>query len=226
MSTTAQHQDPAWFFEQNDTPQGPVPQAALPGFVAAGRINADTLVWTAGMADWLPARDVPFFAGLLAPAPYQAAPAPPPPQPMQAHQPVEAPQPLQTPQPMAAQSVQPAQPQAVAIPFGTPPHATGPAVPAAPIYPGMVRAPATPGTDGLAIASLVLGCFTCSIGLCLGLLGIPFAIAGIVCGAKSATKGNVRTAGIVTSIVGLVLTVLFGIVGIIMSLSSNSSMFP
>ncbi|MFZ2874757.1 MAG: GYF domain-containing protein [Phycisphaerales bacterium] len=220
---SAQHQDPAWFFEENDTPQGPVPQAALPGFVAVGRINAETLVWTAGMADWLPARNVPFFAGLFAPAVSQTPPAPPPPQPMPAHQPMQAPQP---PQPMAVQPAQPAQPQAVALPFGTPPHATGPAVPAPPAYPGMVHAPATPGTDGLAIASLVLGCFTCSIGLCLGLIGIPFAIAGIVCGAKSATKGNVRTAGIVTSIVGLVLTVLLGIVGIIMSLSSNSSMFP
>lgn len=217
MSPSAQHQDPAWFFEQNDAPQGPVPQAALPGFVAAGRINADTLVWTAGMADWLPARDVPFFAGLLAPAVYQAPPAPPPPQPLLAHQP---------PQPMAVQPLHPAQPQAGAFTFGSLPQATGPAVPAPPIQPGMIRAPATPGSDGLAIASLVLGCFSCSLGLCLGLFGIPFAIAGIVCGTKSATQGSVRTAGIITSIVGLVLTVLFGVVGIIMSLASNSSTFP
>lgn len=218
MSTSAQHQDPAWFFEQNDTPQGPVPQAALPGFVAAGRINADTLVWTAGMADWLPARDVPFFAGLLAPAPYQPPPPPPPPQP--------PPQPMPTPQPMPVQPVHAPQPQAGSFTFGTPPQATGPAVPAPPIYPGMIRSPATPGSDGLAIASLVLGCFSCSLGLCLGLFGIPFAIAGIVCGTKSATPGNIRTAGIITSIVGLVLTMLFGVVGIIMSLASNSSTFP
>lgn len=217
MSTSAQHQDPAWFFEQNDTPHGPVPQAALPGFVAAGRITPDTLVWTAGMADWLPARDVPFFAGLLAPAPYQAPPPPPPPQPQA---------PLQAPQPLTAQPVQPAQPQAGSFAFGSLPQATGPAVPTPPIYPGMIRSPATPGSDGLAIASLVLGCFSCSLGLCLGLFGIPFAIAGIVCGTKSATQGSVRTAGIITSIVGLVLTVLFGVVGIIMSLASNSSTFP
>jgi len=218
VSTSAQHQDPAWYFEEDQTPQGPVPQAALPGFVAARRITSETLVWTAGMADWLPASDVPLLVALLVPT------APP--------QHFQPPQPPVQPPPPPPQPVMPAppahvpQPQTGTFALGNLPHAPGPPMPAPPIQPGMIRSSVAPSADGLAIAALVLGCFSCSLGLCLGVFGVPFGIAGVVCGTKSATPGSIRTAGIVTSIVGIVLTVIFGVIGIIMSLSSNSSTFP
>lgn len=218
MSVPSQQQDPAWYFEQNDTPQGPIPQAALPGFIAAGRISPDTLVWSAGMADWLPAREVPLFAAWLP----RVVPQPP-------LQPPLAPQAMVPPAPppdVAARPTMPVQQPSAAFSLGTLPPATGPAMPSPPIQPGLIRASATPGSDGLAIASLVLGCFACSLGLCLGIFGVPFGIAGLICGAKSATPGSIRTAGITTSIIGIVLTVVFGIIGIIMSLSANSGTFP
>ena len=55
--------------------QGPFTSRQMAQAIAAGRINADTLVWSAGMASWTSAGQTPQLAGQFAPAP------PPPPAP-------------------------------------------------------------------------------------------------------------------------------------------------
>jgi len=55
--------------------QGPFTSRQMAQAIAAGRVNADTLVWSAGMASWTPAGQTPQLAGQFAPAP------PPPPAP-------------------------------------------------------------------------------------------------------------------------------------------------
>ncbi len=78
--------------------------------------------------------------------------------------------------------------------------------------------PARPA-DGLAIASLICGILgllgTCGYGL-----GVLPAIAGLICGLMSQTKGGIRTAGIVCSSIAiglcLIAIVLVFVVGIAM----------
>lgn len=74
-----------WFFVDGGGQQvGPMSVDDLKGHVANGLVAAHTLVWSEGMADWLPASSID---GLFsAPAP-QAAPAPTLQQPAQPHQP-------------------------------------------------------------------------------------------------------------------------------------------
>jgi hypothetical protein len=66
--------------------------------------------------------------------------------------------------------------------------------------------PARPA-DGLAIASLICGILgllgTCGYGV-----GVIPAIAGLICGLMSRTKGGIRTAGIVCSSVAIGLCIL------------------
>ncbi len=59
----------AWHVAENGQRVGPWSQAELARAIAAGRVGADTLVWSAGMPEWAPARDVPALAALLAAAP-------------------------------------------------------------------------------------------------------------------------------------------------------------
>ena len=51
--------DRSWFFASQGQQQGPYPEAQLHQFVASGRVTAETLVWTEGMADWQKAREIP-----------------------------------------------------------------------------------------------------------------------------------------------------------------------
>src|ERR1700752_750712 len=53
----------SWFFASQGQPQGPYPEAQLREFIATGTVNAETLVWTEGMAGWLKARDIPGLLG-------------------------------------------------------------------------------------------------------------------------------------------------------------------
>jgi hypothetical protein len=53
--------------------QGPFPLQQLIAGIGQGQLNAATMVWSPGMAGWLPAAQVPALAG------YFAAPPPPPP---------------------------------------------------------------------------------------------------------------------------------------------------
>jgi hypothetical protein len=49
----------SWFFASQGQQQGPYPEAQLLAFIAGGRIDADTLVWTEGMAAWQKAGEIP-----------------------------------------------------------------------------------------------------------------------------------------------------------------------
>jgi hypothetical protein len=62
----------AWHIAEGGQSVGPFAPAQLAQAVAEGRVRPDTLVWTAGMAGWVAAIQVPQLAPL-----FQAA-APPP----------------------------------------------------------------------------------------------------------------------------------------------------
>jgi len=65
----------AFHVASNGQSQGPFTIQQLSQAVAAGQVNSQTLVWSAGMASWTPAGQTPQLAGLFAPGP------PPPPAP-------------------------------------------------------------------------------------------------------------------------------------------------
>ncbi len=44
-----------WHYNANGTAQGPVDESVILRLIASGQINAGTLVWQTGQADWLPA---------------------------------------------------------------------------------------------------------------------------------------------------------------------------
>jgi membrane protease subunit (stomatin/prohibitin family) len=67
---------PVWHFVENGATVGPLAPEQLAQIAGAGRLRPDSLVWTAGMAGWTPASQVPQLAGL-----FQAAPPPLPPPP-------------------------------------------------------------------------------------------------------------------------------------------------
>src|ERR1700686_5344171 len=60
----------SWFFASQGKQQGPYPEAQLREFIANGKVTAETLVWTEGMANWQNAGEIP---GLLAGAADPAA---------------------------------------------------------------------------------------------------------------------------------------------------------
>jgi membrane protease subunit (stomatin/prohibitin family) len=60
-----------WHMAENGQSLGPLSVEQLRQAVAAGRLHAGTLVWSAGMAGWAPAAQVPQLAGL-----FQAGPPP------------------------------------------------------------------------------------------------------------------------------------------------------
>jgi membrane protease subunit (stomatin/prohibitin family) len=59
----------AWHVAENGQSVGPMSVEQLAQMVAQGRLTGTTLVWSAGMAGWLPASQVPALAGLLQSAP-------------------------------------------------------------------------------------------------------------------------------------------------------------
>ena len=65
----------AWHVVVNGQAQGPFPVQQLANAIAQRQVTAATLVWSPGMADWVPAGQVPQLAGCF------AAPPPPPPPP-------------------------------------------------------------------------------------------------------------------------------------------------
>lgn len=74
---------------------------------------------------------------------------------------------------------------------------------------------------GLSIASLVLG-LVGFIACCLPLIGYPVTITGLVLGIVAKTKGagGMAIAGIVLSIITLVLTLINSFAGVLIQLSS------
>jgi hypothetical protein len=74
--------------------------------------------------------------------------------------------------------------------------------------------PSNAGADGLAIASFVLGIL--SVVTCIAgqpCINLPLAIAGLVCGLMSKTRGSLRSWGIGLSIAGLALVLVLFFVG-------------
>ncbi len=65
----------AWHVAVDGRTEGPFTAAQLAAGISQGRISADTLVWTSGMASWSPAGQVPQLAGQ-----FQTPPPPPLPQ--------------------------------------------------------------------------------------------------------------------------------------------------
>lgn len=62
-----------WYYSEAEQPVGPISEEKLLRLVAVGTVGGDTLVWTEGMKDWRPAREVPILfsdrAGAGAPSP-------------------------------------------------------------------------------------------------------------------------------------------------------------
>jgi hypothetical protein len=63
-----------WHIAQNGQTLGPFTPEQMSQGIASGELRADTLVWSAGMANWTAAGQVPVLASL-----FQPAPPPPPP---------------------------------------------------------------------------------------------------------------------------------------------------
>lgn len=59
----------AWHIAENGAPVGPFTSAELAQAITAGRVTRDTMVWSAGMSDWLAASQVPSLRGSFAVAP-------------------------------------------------------------------------------------------------------------------------------------------------------------
>ncbi len=68
----------AWHIAENGQTVGPFDLAGLTQAATAGRLTATTMVWSAGMAGWTAASQVPALANLFAPPPPVAPPPPPP----------------------------------------------------------------------------------------------------------------------------------------------------
>lgn len=71
---------PAWHVAENGQSSGPFDLQGLSQAASAGRLLPTTMVWSAGMAAWAEAQQVPALAGLFAPPPPPVPPPPPPPQ--------------------------------------------------------------------------------------------------------------------------------------------------
>lgn len=55
--------DRSWYFAANGQQQGPYPDTQFRDLIARGAVNAQTLVWSEGMAGWLRAGEVPGLMG-------------------------------------------------------------------------------------------------------------------------------------------------------------------
>lgn len=66
----------SWHITQNGQSHGPFNQQQLAQGIQQGQVNAQTLVWSAGMAAWTPAGQVPQLAGLFGPPPPPPPPVP------------------------------------------------------------------------------------------------------------------------------------------------------
>lgn len=67
-----------WWYGKNGSEAGPIDQATIQQMLASGNLGPDDIVWTDGMTQWVPARQVPGLAQFVTPPP----PPPPPSQPL------------------------------------------------------------------------------------------------------------------------------------------------
>lgn len=98
-----------WFLGVNGQQHGPFTGPELPAKVTEGLLTPNTLVWTAGMEQWQPAREIVALAPVLSIAPPPLPPTAPP-----------APAPAPTPAPETSTPTAPAAPAAPADPAGDP----------------------------------------------------------------------------------------------------------
>ena len=63
---------PSFFVAENGQSKGPFPLQSITAAISQGQITPDTMVWAQGMANWLPAKQVPQLAQ------YFQTPTPPP----------------------------------------------------------------------------------------------------------------------------------------------------
>jgi len=84
------------------------------------------------------------------------------------------------------------------------------------------QAPAAGGTDGKAIASLVLG-IASLIMWCCPFVGLPIAGTGLILGivAMKGPNRGMAIAGVVLSVVGLLLAIANAVLGVILTLSGE-----
>lgn len=54
-----------WYYAQNNQQLGPVPLESLRAMASAGQLQPADLVWTNGMAQWIPARSVPEIGSIF-----------------------------------------------------------------------------------------------------------------------------------------------------------------
>jgi hypothetical protein len=99
--------DDTWYYAQNNQQLGPVTLDALRQMVAGGQVGPADLVWTQGMAQWLPARSVPEVAGSVPSAPAAMTGAAPAGYPPTGYPPQAAPGQTTYPQPMHYQNAYP-----------------------------------------------------------------------------------------------------------------------
>lgn len=81
--------------------------------------------------------------------------------------------------------------------------------------------PQSKGPDGLAIASLVCGILSLAT-FCMWCLSLPLGIAGLTCAYVSRDRSALRTAGMVCSIIGTVLGLLFTALYILSSVTNSA----
>lgn len=180
------------------TQEGPLSIEQLRARFAQGQLAPGTLAWREGLANWSPIADIPELRELM-PAAAQTSVA----QTTVAQVTVTQ---VTAAQVLAQPAPEPAQP------FKTfaPPQHPGPII--NPIHQGQ--------TDGLSIASLILGCISI-VASCTHVFSLPFSITGLVLGCMSKTKTGVRTAGIITSSIGMGIGVIWLIVIILVSVFGN-----
>lgn len=76
--------------------------------------------------------------------------------------------------------------------------------------PGPIMTGSTsPNSDGMAIASMIIGIVSLCLGLCAPYITVVPTIVGLILGVKSKTRGGIRTSGIILNSVALGISVIF-----------------
>lgn len=65
-----------WYYAQAGERQGPIEEQALRELLNQGKLGAETLVWTQGMAQWTAARETVLASSIAAPPPLVVPPMP------------------------------------------------------------------------------------------------------------------------------------------------------
>lgn len=129
--------------------------------------------------------------------------------------------------PLEAQATSATAPSPAPPAYGQAPSFEQMPPPFAPSYAAGYQPPYTQSRrSGVAIASLVLGILSLIFWL-LPILGAPLAIAGIVTGVmgRSGTRRGMALAGLICSIIGLVLSLINGALGAYLAIQNQPHLF-